>query len=270
MEIQSSDKSALLIDLDGVVYQGDKTIAGAADTIDWIKTVGIHHRYLTNTTSRSRLKLLQKLEQFGIKVRLEEIFTPIIAALHWLNNHRIKNAALFVPDQVLSDFEDIGQSGFASESGVDAVVIGDLGDEWDYALLNRAFRLLMHEPQPVLIALGLTRYWRASDGLRLDVAPFVKALECAASCKATVIGKPSIDFFNLALSSFTEIPETAMMIGDDIVGDIQGAQKAGISALLVKTGKFRESDLQSDIKPDVILDSIAYLPEWWRLKFDSG
>ncbi len=268
MVIQPNDRPAILIDLDGVIYQGNKPIAGASDAIGWLNAQGIRHRYVTNTTSRSRVRLLHKLEQLGIKVRLEDIFTPIIAALHWLNNQNIKNAALFVPKDALSDFKGIGRPGSVAEPEVDAVVVGDLGDEWDYSLLNRAFRLLMQESQPALIALGLTRYWRAADGLRLDVAPFIKALEYAASCKAIVIGKPSIDFFKLALNSFEEIPETAIMIGDDIVGDIQGAQKAGISTILVKTGKFREQDLATDIKPDVILESIANLPEWWQLKFN--
>jgi len=268
MVIQPNDRPAILIDLDGVIYQGNKPIAGATDAIGWLNAQGIRHRYVTNTTSRSRVRLLHKLEQLGIKVRLEDIFTPIIAALHWLNNQNIKNAALFVPKDALSDFKGIGRPGSVAESEVDAVVVGDLGDEWDYSLLNRAFRLLMQESQPALIALGLTRYWRAADGLRLDVAPFIKALEYAASCKAIVIGKPSVDFFKLALNSFEEIPETAIMIGDDIVGDIQGAQKAGINAILVKTGKFREQDLATDIKPDVILESIANLPEWWQLKYN--
>lgn len=268
MVIQPNDRPAILIDLDGVIYQGNKPIAGASDAIGWLNAQGIRHRYVTNTTSRSRVRLLHKLEQLGIKVRLEDIFTPIIAALHWLNNQNIKNAALFVPKDALSDFKGIGRPGSVAEPEVDAVVVGDLGDEWDYSLLNRAFRLLMQESQPALIALGLTRYWRAADGLRLDVAPFIKALEYAASCKAIVIGKPSIDFFKLALNSFEEIPETAIMIGDDIVGDIQGAQKAGINTILVKTGKFREQDLATDIKPDVILESIANLPEWWQLQFN--
>jgi len=266
--IRSSDKPALLIDLDGVIYQGNKLIAGAVDAIDWINAEGIRHRYVTNTTSRSRVKLLHKLEQLGVNVRLEDIFTPIIAARHWLNNHQKNNAALFVAKDALSDFKQIGQPGTAAGFETDAVVIGDLGDEWDYPLLNQAFRLLMLESRPVLIALGLTRYWRAADGLRLDVAPFIKALEYAASCEAMVIGKPSIDFFKLALNSFGEMPRAVFMIGDDIVGDIQGAQKAGINSILVKTGKFREQDLETDIEPDVILESIANLPEWWHLKFN--
>ena len=268
MAIQSSGKPALLIDLDGVIYQGDKLIAGAADAIEWINAKHIRHRYVTNTTSRSRIKLLQKLVQLGIKVRLEHIFTPIIAAMQWLNDHQVRNAALFVSDDALSDFGEIGQLDSKAESGADAVVIGDLGEKWDYSLLNRAFRLLMDEPRPALIALGLTRYWRAIDGLRLDVAPFIKALEFATSCEAKVIGKPSIDFFQLALNSFGENPETAIMIGDDIVGDIGGAQKAGIKAILVKTGKYSDLDLRTGIKPDTILESIGKLPEWWDSAFN--
>ena len=255
---------ALLIDLDGVIYQGDRVIAGAADAIDWINAQEIRHRYITNTTSRSRDSLVDKLEQFGIKVRLEDIFTPIIAALQWLSTREKNNVALFVPEDALPDFNNVGQPGSMAEAGVDAVVIGDLGEAWDYSQLNRAFRLLMHQSRPALIALGLTRYWRAADGLRLDVAPFIKALEYAASCEAIVIGKPSIDFFELALNSFAQKPETAIMIGDDIVSDIQGAQNAAINTILVKTGKYREQDLTTDIRPDVILDSIAELPYWWQ------
>ena len=50
------------------------------------------------------------------------------------------------------------------------------------------------------------------------------------------------------------------MIGDDIQGDVGGAQDAGLKAILVKTGKFRPADLSSGIRPDQVLDSIADLP----------
>jgi ribonucleotide monophosphatase NagD (HAD superfamily) len=65
-----------------------------------------------------------------------------------------------------------------------------LGEGWDFATLNRAFRLLMAEPHPRLIALGMTRYWRAADGLRLDTAPFVVALQHATGIAPVVLGKP--------------------------------------------------------------------------------
>jgi ribonucleotide monophosphatase NagD (HAD superfamily) len=46
------------------------------------------------------------------------------------------------------------------------------------------------------------------------------------------------------------------MVGDDIESDIQGAQQAGIKAALVKTGKFRESDLDRGITPDYLLEDV--------------
>jgi phospholysine phosphohistidine inorganic pyrophosphate phosphatase len=59
-------------------------------------------------------------------------------------------------------------------------------------------------------------------------------------------------------------PDQVLMVGDDIRGDVQGAQRAGLRAALVKTGKFPPRDLESGVQPDVVLDSVASLPAWWR------
>ena len=253
----------MLIDLDGVVYQGGRVIAGAADTIAWINSSKIPHLYVTNTTSQSRKSLLEKFNQFGIKAAAEDIFTPIIAASQWLHDRQLKRIVFLVTENAITEFEGFDQLDSSTATSVDAIVIGDLGEEWSYSRLNQAFRLLMTEPRPVLIALGLTRFWQAADGLRLDVAPFVRALECASSSESEVLGKPSLAFFESALKLLKAQAKNAIMIGDDIVGDIQGAQKAGMRAILVKTGKYRKRDLNSEIRPDVILDSIANLPDWW-------
>jgi len=53
------------------------------------------------------------------------------------------------------------------------------------------------------------------------------------------------------------------MIGDDIVGDIDAAQRCGIRGIQVRTGKFREPDLVRGIEPFALLDSLADLPDWW-------
>ena len=264
MSEYSCENPALLIDLDGVIYQGGDAIDGAVDTIAWINSRKIPHLYVTNTTSKSRGSLLGKFNQFGIEAEAKDIFTPIVAASEWLNNRRLKRVVFFVTENALNEFSGFDRLDYSTAASVDAIVIGDLGDEWSYSKLNQAFRLLMTEPRPVLIALGLTRFWQASDGLRLDVAPFVKALEYASSSESVVLGKPSIAFFESALNLLEIEAKSAIMIGDDIVGDIEGAQKAGMRAILVKTGKYRKRDLASQIRPDVILDSIADLPAWWE------
>ena len=51
------------------------------------------------------------------------------------------------------------------------------------------------------------------------------------------------------------------MIGDDINSDVGGAQVAGLKAVLVRTGKYRQAYAEaSAIKPDYVIDSIADLP----------
>jgi HAD superfamily hydrolase (TIGR01458 family) len=116
----------------------------------------------------------------------------------------------------------------------------------------------------------MTRYWRAPDGLRLDVAPFVKALEHAAGVQAVVTGKPASAFFESALCAIGCDAQETAMIGDDIAGDVDGAQRAGLRGILVRTGKFRREDLDANVTPDAVLNSLATLPAWWRANIDAS
>lgn len=257
-------KYALLIDLDGVLYQQNELIAGALDSIRWIEKEHIDYLYLTNTTSKCRASLLDKFRQMGFDTKPERIITPIVATSQWFKKQGITSAALFVKPDACHDFSGVEAVDIQNPVPVEAVVIGDLGEAWDYATLNAAFRFLLQEPRPVLIALGMTRYWRGNDGLNLDVAPFVKALEHATDCRAEVIGKPSANFFHSALDIIGYSADKAIMIGDDIVADVDGGRKAGMRGLLVRTGKFREQDLDSSIEIDGLLESFADLPTWWN------
>lgn len=255
---------ALLLDMDGVLYVGDEAIPGAADCVRWLRERGVPHLFLTNTTSRPRDVLLEKLARLDIPAEADRILTPPVAARRWLAEHAPGPVALFVPDATRSEFAELEVLPEAAESGAASVVVGDLGEAWDFETLNRAFRLLMAEPRPALVALGMTRYWRSPKGLQLDVAPFVVGLEHAAGVEATVLGKPARAFFEAGLSLLGVGAEEAVMVGDDLVGDVGGAQGAGLPGVLVRTGKFRPEDLEAEIRPSAVIDSIAGLRAWWE------
>jgi HAD superfamily hydrolase (TIGR01458 family) len=260
---EATPGDGLLIDLDGVIYQGGRVIDGALEALDWIRRERIPHLFVTNTSSRCRDSLLRKFERFGFRAGRDEVMTPIVAACEYLKRHRHGSIAAFVSDDAARDFGDFEIVAGDSQADVDAVVVGDLGEAWDFHRLNQAFRLLMRESAPKLVALGMTRYWRGRDGLLLDVAPFVRALECAADCEAVVVGKPAPAFFEAALSRLRSDAAQALMIGDDINADVGAAQSCGMRGIQVRTGKFRESDLDGGIEPFAVLDSIADLPGWW-------
>ncbi|MDH3202003.1 MAG: TIGR01458 family HAD-type hydrolase [Myxococcales bacterium] len=260
---------ALLFDLDGVLYEADCVIDGAVETLQWCERRKIPHLFVTNTSSKPRSALVERLDAMGLSVSAEHIFAPPVAAREYLSECDATPLALFVREATRQDFAGLEILGDAAEEGAGSVVVGDIGDAWNFATLNRAFRLLMAQPRPVLIALGMSRYAEGDDGLVLDVAPFIKALEHAADCEAVVMGKPAHDFFEAAVRKLGISPAKVAMIGDDIRADVGGAQTVGLTGILVRTGKFRPIDLEGDISPEAVLDSVADLPEWWESQAET-
>jgi inorganic pyrophosphatase len=142
----------------------------------------------------------------------------------------------------------------------DFVVVGDYGEGFDFRTLNHAFRLLMNGAE--LIALQKNLYWFSAEGMFLDCGAFVTLLEAAVGKTATVMGKPSETFFKIALESLQCSPSEAVVVGDDITSDIMGAENTKMRSILVKTGKFKPSQLENPIaKPTWVLESISALAQ---------
>jgi phospholysine phosphohistidine inorganic pyrophosphate phosphatase len=246
----------LLLDLSGVIYVEDEAVPGAADALAKLRANDIPIRLVTNTTMRPRRTILERLERLGIEADPSELLTPATLAAKRCADAGYGSVSLVVLDELREDLDGVP----AGDGPVDAVIVGDLGDGWDYEILNRAFRQLMDGAD--LIALQKNRYWETSEGLSLDAGPFVSALEYATGREAEVIGKPSAAFFELALSDLGVGAERTAMVGDDVEADVGGAMDAGLAGILVRTGKYREDLVRaSRIEPTATVDSIADVPE---------
>jgi len=244
---------AILIDIGGVLYVGDKPIDGAIEAIDSLKK-RYKIKLLTNTTQRTSKDILNKLKTMGFNIDKDEILTALDVTKMFLLNNRA-NATLLLTDSAKEFFSDI-----PSNYPKKYVVVGDAQDNFTYKHLNSAFRDLLDGME--LIAIAKNRYFKDRDNkLSMDAGCFVKALEYASGKMAKIIGKPSKDFFHLACKSLNVKPNQAVMIGDDIESDIKGAKDANLRAFLVKSGKYNPSDLEKGIKPDKVLESIASMKE---------
>ncbi|HOI57273.1 MULTISPECIES: TIGR01458 family HAD-type hydrolase [unclassified Methanoculleus] len=250
---------AFLIDIDGVLYVGDRPIEGADRALRELDRRGIPYRFVSNTTRRSRASVARRLESLGYTIPEAWVITaPVAAAAHLKEGGRTRCFLLTTSD-ARTDFEGAGIR--AVEENPDAVVVADAAEGFTYENMNRAFRLLLSGAD--LVALEKDRYWMGSDGLMLSAGPFAAALEYATGREAEVIGKPSPAFFFRALAETGARPEEAAMVGDDIVTDIGGAQACGMRGIQVRTGKYREETLAwSGITPDLVIDSLADLPEY--------
>ena len=224
---------ALLLDLSGVLYDGDELIPGALAAVKQVQDSGLALRFITNTSQRTSATLLRHLHNFGFAIEKEQLFTAVDAAKSWLQQRKLRPYCL-VHENIVSEFEDFDQR------DPNAVLIGDAAEGFDYASLNRAFQLCVAGAP--LLGVGYNRYFHSGDELMMDVGAFISAIEFAAGVKATIIGKPSPAFFQQVLLSAGVRPEEALMVGDDVFGDVEGALNAGIPACLVRTGKYRPGD----------------------------
>jgi HAD superfamily hydrolase (TIGR01458 family) len=246
----------LLLDMDGVLALSFEPMPGAVDTLAWIKGKGIPFRIVTNTTTHSRAALAETLRAGGFDVVAGDIITAVVGtAVHLRVHHPDARVMLLTDGDAREDLDGIAVVG-AGDSA-DVVVVGGAGDDFTYEHLNHAFRLLMEGAS--LVAMHRNLYWRTADGLELDAGAYVAGLEAAANVVATICGKPAPSFFDSALRLLGLPADRVAMVGDDIVNDVLGAQASGLTGVLVRTGKFMESDLSKG-RPDHVLGSFAELP----------
>lgn len=235
-------------------------IPGAPEAIKELREAGHRLRFVTNTTTRLRRELVDALGRIGIELDEEELQTTPLAAARALAGKRV--LALTMP-RIIEDLKGIELVG----DGADAVLIGGADETpvtnqvFSYMNLARAFAEL--EGGAELYCLHRNRWWQTSRGPLLDSGAFVAGLEYAAQIEATLLGKPSPAYFEAALEALDADPELTWMVGDDLEADIGGAQRMGMKTVLVRTGKFRKQELvDSAVKPDGVVESIAALPAW--------
>ncbi|HEY4348346.1 MAG TPA: TIGR01458 family HAD-type hydrolase [Gaiellaceae bacterium] len=252
--------AAILLDVDGVLHVSGEPIPGAVDAVRRLRSDGHRIRFVTNSTTMSRSQLAENLRGMGFAIEHDELQTTGSVASKVLAGKRV--LALTMPG-LLEDLDGLQLIGM----NADAVLVGgadeseEPGRIFSYLNLNRAFLELQAGAE--LYCLHRNRWWQTADGPRLDAGALVSGLEYAAGCDATVLGKPSPEYFAAALEALDADAEMTWMVGDDLEGDIAGGHRAGMRTVLVRTGKFRPDDLDhTKISPEGIVSSIAHLPEW--------
>ncbi len=248
----------ILLDIDGVLHVSMKPIAGAAETLSWLEQHSYRFCCITNTTTMARCTLARRLQGIGLPISEHFLVTAPVATASYIRQHFPgKRCWLLTKGDTAQDFVGIE----LVDAAADVVVIGGAEELLNYETMNKAFRMLMNGA--ALLAMHTNLYWRTGDGLQLDSGPFVRALEIASGKQAVVLGKPERAFFEQALHLLDVTAGEAIAVGDDIENDIGAAQRAGLRALFVTTGKHdKQSPLLEKIHPTAILPSIADLPGW--------
>jgi HAD superfamily hydrolase (TIGR01458 family) len=250
--------TAVLLDVDGVLALSWKPLPGAAEALDWLAEQRIPFRLVTNTSSRTRAQISELLAGAGVEVERSVILTAVSSAARYLHEHHHGAGCLVVNEGPLD--EDLEGVDLVDAGHTGVVLLGGAGPSVGYSDLDAVFKLAV-EGVPV-VALHRNTRFQTSDGPALDMGAFIVGLEAAAGIEIPIVGKPAPEFFEAALADLGVASGEAVMVGDDIGSDVRGAQAIGVTGVLVRTGKFRRSDLDTDgPAPDHVIDDIGHLPD---------
>ncbi|KAI9632486.1 HAD-like domain-containing protein [Dioszegia hungarica] len=271
---------ALLIDLNGTVHVGNDPTPRAAEAIAKLRRAHIPFLFCSNNTKESTKDAVQRLADMGISAETEEVMTSLGACRQLVDDQKLRPYLLLSP----SAKEEFAHLPVVRPDEHDSVILGQHPPSLSYEALNKAFRILKGEPiahdqnpnrpdrKPLLIAPHTSSFLQApatSDlpaGLSLGLGPFVKALESATGLEATIVGKPTRRFFEMAIERLNELypgereAGEYAVVGDDIVNDLgAGTTELGLRRILVRTGKYRPGAEAGERPPDSIFDKFADL-----------
>jgi 4-nitrophenyl phosphatase len=262
MPIPWPNLRGLLIDLDGVVYTGRQAIPGAAGFLAEARRRGVQLLLVTNNSTTSPIQVAERLRSMEIDVRPEEILTSAQAAVAHVRERAAPGAKVRI----------IGEAGLreaATNEGFLIVDDGDIAADWVIAGLDRTFSYekLTGAVRDILagahfVATNADALLPVEGGKVLPGAgTMVAAIRAGSAVEPTIIGKPEPGLYQQGLRRLGNLPPPQVaMIGDRIDTDIVGAQRVGLTTILVLSGVATAAEASQMNPPaDAVVDDLAHV-----------
>ena len=252
------NKKLYLLDMDGTLYLDDDLFPHCLDFLRAIRARGGDYLYLTNNSSKSVDKYVEKLNRIGIPATAEEFFTSTDAACVYLREHY--HGRKMYALGTASFREQLRAAGFPVtdrlEDGIDCLMMG-FDTELTFQKLDDACRLLTLNPGLMYLATNPDWVCPTAYGYVPDCGSVSQMIYNATKRKPYFIGKPEPAIAQLAISKKGCCLQDAVLVGDRIYTDIACGVNAGITTVLVFSGETtREDWKKSEIKPSFTCQSI--------------
>lgn len=262
----------LLLDLDGTLYRGSDVVPGAVQALE-----GSTERllFVTNNASKSPAAVARHLSDLGFVASEDDVVTSSQAAARLLAEHLEPGSkVLIVGTQALAD--EVELLGLVAVRGADdepaAVVQGHSTETAWPALAEAAFAI---RAGALWIATNTDATLPTERGLAPGNGSMVAAVRVATDRDPIVAGKPAAPLLEDALQRSGT--RSAIVVGDRLDTDIEGANTVGLDSLLVLSGVSTADDLLRALparRPKYLAFSLASLDhpssepgDSWSAKF---
>jgi NagD protein len=242
------NKNAFIIDMDGVIYHGNKLLPGVIEFTEWLISANKKFLFLTNASERTPEELQKKLHRLGVRVPQDVFYTSALATAMFLNNQKPRGSAYIVGDAgLINALYNVGYT--MNNVDPDYVVIGETRS-YSYDTIEKAINLVLKGAR--LIGANPDVTGPGEHGLVPGTKSLMAPIEMATGRKAYYVGKPNPLMMRNALRKIDAKREESIVIGDRMDTDIVAGIESGIDTLLVLSG----------ITPRDIVDNYPYRPSY--------
>ena len=252
-----TDVRALIIDMDGVLWEGSRALPGLTDFFATLRQRQIQFVLATNNASLTPEQYVAKLAGFGVTIARDEVLSSAQAAAQHLAQAATNGKRVFA----------IGEAGVQqafSEQGFTFIDLYDVSAQFVVVGMDRALSWDKLATATLNIRAGARfigtnpdRTLPTERGLTHGNGAILAALQAATNIPPTIIGKPEPTMYQIALQRLGMEAAYTVAVGDRLDTDILGAVRAGLRSLLVLTGVSTRDDVaRSDFKPTWVMEDI--------------
>jgi 4-nitrophenyl phosphatase len=256
-----SDITHLIIDMDGVLYRGERPLPGLQEFFAFMRERPVPFILATNNSTRTPQQRVEKLARMGVQIFSEEVLDSGQATARFL-------AREYPPGTCAHVFgspalrEAVEAEGFVLADEDVELVIASMDRDVNYEKLKRATLLIRGGAR--FVATNLDPTQPTDEGLLPGTGSFIAVLRTASETEPLVVGKPEPTMFQLAMDQMGARPETTATIGDRLDTDILGARRAGLITICVLSGSTGSRAEAEAYGCDFVFEDIAELLGAWK------
>ncbi len=249
-------KSGFIIDMDGVLYHGNKLLPGVNEFVDWLNKSGKQYLFLTNSSERTPKELHEKLKRLGVNAGEQHFYTSALATASFLAYQKPDGSAFVIGDAgLINALYGIGYT--INNVNPDYVVIGETHG-YNFEKIELAVNLVMRGAK--LIGTNPDVSGPIENGVTPGTKALVAPIEIATGKKAYFVGKPNPLMMRIALRKLGVKREDAIVIGDRMDTDVRCGLESEIDTLLVLSGITSRDEIGNfPYRPHFVLNGVADL-----------
>lgn len=246
-------KTGFIIDMDGVIYHGNKLLPGVNKFLAWMEKTGKHYLFLTNASERTPKELQQKLKRLGISVGEDHFYTSALATAGFLSNQKPNGSAYIIGDAgLIHALYSVGYT--INNVNPDYVVVGDTHG-YNFEKIEMAVNLVLKGAR--LIGTNPDVSGPVENGITPSTKALIAPIEIATGKKAYFVGKPNPLMMRIALRKLGVKREDAIVIGDRMDTDIRCGLESEIDTLLVLSGITSRNEIDKfPYRPQYVLNGV--------------